>query len=406
MSLRRSSRSHKPSRQLIEAIEHGLDEYFLAAQTDAAATPKKKRSKAVNQTPQKPKPIPCVKHLERLRTEDADETDACVACNMPALNRDLLMCPCCRRLLHLHCGFERKFKSKAHMASSVTQDDSDQLTPFCRQCEQVDLRPKLTALRLGETSVLTKGGKLLLSCIRKGYTPRAIDGDASLKHTFGCHGFELRRGLISPAVCQQLLKTIHTDLEVKDGIKQSMLTPSITDLSRKVYCCTEEQRQMRGGRYSTCPLKPSNTLDLIQQPLESGQDINQFIEQTFPSNDPFIVRTKLLCQQVAWHYEDLELHCDRERPDKLSTKQEAGFDGIGDRITSLTLRSPCWLLLRERAYPKNHFAVWLQPGDVYTMAGDSRWKWQHGIFLPSKPSKTDNNCRISIVFRLLEEHPE
>jgi hypothetical protein len=32
------------------------------------------------------------------------------------------------------------------------------------------------------------------------------------------------------------------------------------------------------------------------------------------------VRLQLLCQQVAWHYEDLELHCDKERPDKGTEK--------------------------------------------------------------------------------------
>eukprot|EP00045_Choanoeca_perplexa_P016422 m.222392 g.222392 ORF g.222392 m.222392 type:complete len:110 (+) comp17254_c0_seq3:828-1157(+) len=74
-----------------------------------------------------------------------------------------------------------------------------------------------------------------------------------------------------------------------------MLTPSITDRSRKVYCCTEAQRQMRGGRYASCPLKPSNTLDLLKAHFPDGRSLNQAIETEFPSTDPFVTQT-----QVCW----------------------------------------------------------------------------------------------------------
>lgn len=43
------------------------------------------------------------------------------------------------------------------------------------------------------------------------------------------------------------------------------------------------------------------------------------------------------------------------------------MDGVGDRITSLTLRRGCWLLLRETACHANCFAMHLEPGDIYTM---------------------------------------
>ena len=37
-------------------------------------------------------------------------------------------------------------------------------------------------------------------------------------------------------------------------------------------------------------------------------------------------------------------------------------------------------------------------------AGPARWRWQHGIFLDGdEPPET---CRVSMVFRLLEEHPD
>lgn len=176
----------------------------------------------------------------------------------------------------------------------------------------------------------------------------------------------------------------------------------------------------------------------------------------FPPLDPFVTATKLLCQQLAWHLEDLELHCDKERPDKsterqvawlgcsarlvmlpvfahmackpplcrfglrsasritlcivshavlCTCRQEAGHDGVGDRITSLTLRAPCWLFMREKANTRNCFALWLEPGDVYSMTAESRWKWQHAIFLATTPTSRDD-CRVSVVFRLLEEYPE
>ena len=66
---------------------------------------------------------------------------------------------------------------------------------------------------------------------------------------------------------------------------------------------------------------------------------------------------QLLCQQIGWHYEDLDPHCDKERRDKTSERQQAGWDGIGDRITSLTLRRGCWLFMRETKDHSNSFAV-------------------------------------------------
>ena len=33
-------------------------------------------------------------------------------------------------------------------------------------------------------------------------------------------------------------------------LKVSQLTPSLTDKSRKVFCCNDEMRSLRGGRYN------------------------------------------------------------------------------------------------------------------------------------------------------------
>jgi len=48
-------------------------------------------------------------------------------------------------------------------------------------------------------------------------------------------------------------------------------------------------------------------------------------------------------------------------------RQLPGWDGIGDRITSLTLRTGCWLFMRETKNHANNFALYLQPGDLYTL---------------------------------------
>ena len=66
--------------------------------------------------------------------------------------------------------------------------------------------------------------------------------------------------------------------------------------------------------------------------------MNRLMETMFTPEDPFVTETRLLCQQIGWHYEDLEPHCDREREDKSFASQEPADDGVGDRITSLTLR--------------------------------------------------------------------
>eukprot|EP00052_Salpingoeca_macrocollata_P025775 m.235561 g.235561 ORF g.235561 m.235561 type:complete len:107 (-) comp22482_c1_seq2:79-399(-) len=85
-------------------------------------------------------------------------------------------------------------------------------------------------------------------------------------------------------------------------------------------------------------------------------------------------------------------------------RQSPSLDGVGDRITSLTLRCSCWLLMRETKHLDNFFCVRLNPGDVYTMAAESRWRWQHAILL-DEPPKDANSCRISLLWRVLEEYP-
>ena len=124
-------------------------------------------------------------------------------------------------------------------------------------------------------------------------------------------------------------------------------------------------------------------------------DLNTAVESLFQSSDPFVTRTRILCQQIGWHYEDLDPHCDKERPDKSNERQQPGWDGIGDRITSLTLRRSCWLFMRETKDHANSFAVHLEPGDIYTLAGESRWSWQHAILLDELPVGPLRTCAPS-----------
>lgn len=138
--------------------------------------------------------------------------------------------------------------------------------------------------------------------------------------------------------------------------------------------------------------------------LDDGSDLNDTICNLHPPSDPFATKQEILCQQLAWHMEDLEPHCDRERHDKTHERQKPSDDGVGDRITSLTLRVPCWLLLRPTSDHHRAFAVRLQPGDVYSLSGESRWNWQHAVMLDELPANT-NLARVSIVWRILEEYP-
>jgi hypothetical protein len=235
-----------------------------------------------------------------------------------------------------------------------------------------------------------------------------IEPGKALKDPFGCTGFEFRPGLFSKNEQSRMLALVGQSPH--QYLRPSSLTGSITDQSRKVYCCNDSQRSLRGSRYVTSPLRPSCTSPLIEMQMDDGQDMNTFITNLFPSTDPFVTKTELLCQQLAWHYEDLEPHCDRERKDKTTKRQLPGEDGVGDRITSLTLQQACWLLMRETKQYENCFAVRLQPGDVYTLSDDARWRWQHAICLDDLTTNpfsnnTDFKGRISIVWRLLEEYP-
>ena len=160
------------------------------------------------------------------------------------------------------------------------------------------------------------------------------------------------------------------------------------------------------GRYASSLLKATHTYPPVEYRLhDSGVMLDAAVETMFAPMDPFATGTTTLCQQITWNMQDLEPHCDRDRPDKDSTPQPAGMDGAGDRITALTLRQPCWLLMRRTRDQRQCFAVRLQPGDLYSIAGPARWHWQHAIYIDNPPPSFAE-ARISVVWRMLEQYPD
>lgn len=262
----------------------------------------------------------------------------------------------------------------------------------------------LTPWLRGAGRVLTVGGRQLVAAVDAGLTLEADESTpAVVRAPFDCAGLELLPGFFSPAEQARLLQHIATISESED-VGMSALTPSVTDRSIKLFCCTPAQRELRGGRYKSCPLR-SSAAPLVEMKFDNGGDMNTVVTHLQPPADPFAVRRELLCQQIAWHLEDLEPHCDRERRDKSTERQQPMLDGVGDCIVSLTLRRPCWLLMRRTADHRDSFAIRLRPGDLYALTGDSRWKWQHGIMIEEPPSGRAD-CRVSMIWRILEEHPE
>eukprot|EP00056_Hartaetosiga_gracilis_P003015 m.58912 g.58912 ORF g.58912 m.58912 type:complete len:322 (+) comp11291_c0_seq2:140-1105(+) len=140
---------------------------------------------------------------------------------------------------------------------------------FCFACKRDDLRPYVTPYRLGRNNSLTKGGRHLLCAIATGRTP-SPDGNGRIKDPFGCVGFEYQKQAISPHDASRLLSLVGERPSINWEMKLSMLTPSITDKSCKVIACNDEQRQLRGGRYSMLPLRPSSTVPLLNYSLENG----------------------------------------------------------------------------------------------------------------------------------------
>ena len=64
--------------------------------------------------------------------------------------------------------------------------------------------------------------------------------------------------------------------------------------------------------------------------------------------------------------------------------------------------------MRRTSDHRDSFAVRLEPGDLYTLAGESRWRWQHGILLDNPLAGMPNaeeRCRVSMLWRILEEQP-
>eukprot|EP00041_Stephanoeca_diplocostata_P011770 m.194686 g.194686 ORF g.194686 m.194686 type:complete len:376 (-) comp18657_c0_seq5:1110-2237(-) len=375
--MRKSSRDRKPSAAFVYAVQNELQSDDLKllkrprkihkkpkrirqnAEEDSDSSTSQSETGGIHYDFQQPHPsvIPCIK-LNAVKPP--------------------LLCNCCKDV-------------KAGGSSTCNACFAD--TP-----ESLAISP----FRQGVNNPLTQGGRELAIAVNLGRVPKFKDG--YIKEPFGCKGFHCIRRFLSEQDLDKLLTEIGSTPNSNLYMTASQLTGSAADRSKKVYCCTPEQMRKRGGRYLGI-LRPHTCHSLINYETIDGQNLNEVVPSLFPVHDPFVTSTEILCQQLAWHYEDLDLHCDKDRQDKTHEKQPPGSDGVGDRITSLTLRRGCWLFLRETSNHANCFALHLEPGDIYTMSGPARWRWQHGIFL-DEPPLSDHDCRISILWRLLEEYPE
>jgi hypothetical protein len=108
----------------------------------------------------------------------------------------------------------------------------------------------------------------------------------------GCPEFELRPGYFSCTEQERLLaltgsdeRFVRTRITLSDATRfrrLSLLTPSVTDSTRRIYCCSDKQRMLRGGRcvclsiskpifrYAGTPLRPSSTDELVVMGLDNG----------------------------------------------------------------------------------------------------------------------------------------
>lgn len=87
----------------------------------------------------------------------------------------------------------------------------------------------------------------------------------------GAHlGSKWAPGLLCPAVSPSSHSHVARQCQPHSDQYQSMLTPSVTNASRKLFCCDEAQRRLRGGRYASCPLRTTSTLPLLRHTLVDG----------------------------------------------------------------------------------------------------------------------------------------
>jgi hypothetical protein len=156
----------------------------------------------------------------------------------------------------------------------------------------------------------------LLRTVQLRRTP-TFDSDNKISEPFGCSGFFCVRGLVPPL---DLLNLTYIVGESAGRSKAaSRLTPNLRDKSFKVFCYSAEQRKLRGQRYAAI-LRSRTNHPLVRYELANGTDLNTMVASLFSSADPFVTETKLLCQQIGWHFEDLDAHCDLERRDKTAVR--------------------------------------------------------------------------------------
>mmetsp|Transcript_36361 Transcript_36361/g.60250 ORF Transcript_36361/g.60250 Transcript_36361/m.60250 type:complete len:336 (+) Transcript_36361:285-1292(+) len=246
------------------------------------------------------------------------------------------------------------------------------------------------------------------------------DHDGMTVRAQACEGLAILRGnkWCSPALAAQVYAALDSDeaqalswTALRDGGNSNGLDDTV-----KCYCGELDAMLARGGRYRQQLLVRGRRCDpllrspaIIQVRKAVMDSLFTLIEGsaaelcTPGSSTP--MQTLLLTEQLIKYLPTdrwFAPHFDKDRRDTTHEPLDPkAYDGPGDAIAALCLGCPCTLLMIPRAGGAGAFAVDLLPGDVYILAGASRWEWKHGLSV----ADDEHSARRAIVWRvILEPH--
>lgn len=234
-----------------------------------------------------------------------------------------------------------------------------------------------------------------------------------------CHGLVVFRGVCTAEEASK----IHAELDSNEASSLSWTAlrdggnpDSLLD-TMKCYCGEKDQMLARGGRYRqqllvrgrrADPMLAQPTLSAIRKRVfnlavnvicECAGDFDRPLSENVA--DTQLPSVNLLTEQLIKYLPSdrwFAPHWDKDRRDKSSEPlNPKAYDGPGDAITTLCTGCPCTLLMLPRQGDATPFALELEPGDVYVLAGESRWEWRHGISV----SESETIARRVVVWRWL-----
>jgi hypothetical protein len=181
-----------------------------------------------------------------------------------------------------HSQYLRDIDSEADVgaAGESKRKRSSRRVWFCPDCPTESHEQLLSPLRRGLVRTLTQTGREFLNAVRQGRTP-TLSEDNTISEPFGCGGFQCVRGLIGPDDLQNLEQLVGQCSERPNSFSQ--LIPHTAGKSSKVLCCTDDMRNIRGGRYSGV-LRSLTRHPLISYELSDGRgDLNAVGALSSPS---------------------------------------------------------------------------------------------------------------------------